>query len=70
MHRPRAAGAYTGAPRPEQVLAAVRCGDTPGYARVFTDVVSAKRYERPGLAELIDHARSGDRRGVAARGAE
>ena len=29
--------------------------------RVFTDVVSGKRFDRPGLAELIDHARPGDR---------
>ena len=32
-----------------------------GAIRVFVDVVSAKRFERPGLAELIDHARPGDR---------
>ncbi|MDE2986428.1 MAG: recombinase family protein [Chloroflexota bacterium] len=32
-----------------------------GAIRVFTDVVSGKRFERPGLAELIDHARPGDR---------
>ena len=29
--------------------------------RVFTDVVSGKRFDRPGLADLIDHARPGDR---------
>jgi DNA invertase Pin-like site-specific DNA recombinase len=29
--------------------------------RVFTDVVSGKRLDRPGLAELLDHARPGDR---------
>ena len=29
--------------------------------RVFTDIVSGKRFDRPGLAELIDHARPGDR---------
>ena len=28
---------------------------------MFTDVVSGKRSDRPGLAELIDHARPGDR---------
>ena len=32
-----------------------------GAIRVFTDIVSGKRFERPGLAELIDHARPGDR---------
>ena len=32
-----------------------------GAIRVFTDIVSGKRFDRPGLAELIDHARSGDR---------
>ena len=32
-----------------------------GAIRVFTDVISGKRFDRPGLAELIDHARSGDR---------
>ena len=32
-----------------------------GAIRVFVDVVSGKRFERPGLAELIDHARPGDR---------
>ena len=31
-----------------------------GAIRVFTDIVSGKRFERPGLAELIDHARPGD----------
>ena len=29
--------------------------------RIFTDVASGKRSDRPGLAELIDHARPGDR---------
>ncbi|MCY4555656.1 MAG: recombinase family protein [Chloroflexi bacterium] len=32
-----------------------------GAIRVFVDVVSGKRFERPGLAEFIDHARPGDR---------
>ena len=32
-----------------------------GAIRVFVDVVSGKRCERPGFTELIDHARSGDR---------
>ena len=32
-----------------------------GAIRVFVDVVSGKCFERPGLAELIDHARPGDR---------
>ena len=32
-----------------------------GAIRIFTDVVSGKGFDRPGLAELIDHARPGDR---------
>ena len=32
-----------------------------GAIRIFTDVVSGKHFDRPGLAELIDHARPGDR---------
>ena len=32
-----------------------------GAIRVFTDIVSGKRFDRPGLAELINHARPGDR---------
>ncbi len=32
-----------------------------GAIRVFTDVVSGKRFDRPGLTELIDHTRPGDR---------
>ena len=32
-----------------------------GAIRVFTDVGSGKRFDRPGLAELLDHARPGDR---------
>ena len=28
---------------------------------MFTDVGSGKRFDRPGLAELLDHARPGDR---------
>ena len=32
-----------------------------GAIRIFTDVVSGKRFDRPGLADLIDHARAGDR---------
>ena len=35
-----------------------------GAIRVFTDVASGKRSERPGLAELMDHARPGVRRCV------
>ena len=31
-----------------------------GAIRVFTDIISGSRAERPGLAELIDHARPGD----------
>ena len=32
-----------------------------GAVRVFTDVASGTHSDRPGLAELIDHARPGDR---------
>ena len=32
-----------------------------GAIRVFTDTITGKTFERPGLAELIDHARPGDR---------
>ena len=32
-----------------------------GAIRVFTDTVTGKHCDRPGLAELIDHARPGDR---------
>ena len=32
-----------------------------GGIRVFTDVASGKRSDRPGLAEFLDHARRGDR---------
>ena len=32
-----------------------------GAIRVFTDTVTGKHFNRPGLAELIDHARPGDR---------
>ena len=32
-----------------------------GAIRVFTDIVSGKRFDRPALAERIDHARPGDR---------
>ena len=31
-----------------------------GAIRVFTDVMSGKSMERPGLAELLDYARKGD----------
>lgn len=31
-----------------------------GAIRVFQDIISGKQFERPGLAELIDHARQGD----------
>ena len=31
-----------------------------GAIRVFEDVISGKRLDRPGLAQLIDHARPGD----------
>ena len=31
-----------------------------GAIRVFVDVISGKQFERPGLSELIGHARAGD----------
>jgi DNA invertase Pin-like site-specific DNA recombinase len=31
-----------------------------GAIRVFQDVISGKQFERPGLTELMDYARSGD----------
>ena len=31
-----------------------------GAIRVFVDVISGSQFERPGLSELIDHARAGD----------
>ena len=33
----------------------------PGVARVFSDIVRRKSFERPGLAQFVDHARLGDR---------
>ena len=38
-----------------------------GADRVFVDVVSGKRFERPGPAELLDHAWPGDRLCVTRR---
>ena len=35
-----------------------------GAIRVFVDVISGRRFERPALAELIGHARPGDRLSV------
>ena len=32
-----------------------------GAIRIFTDVMSGSKFDRPGLAELLDHARPGDR---------
>lgn len=31
-----------------------------GAIRVFKDMISGRQFERPGLSELIDHARAGD----------
>ena len=31
-----------------------------GAIRVFVDVISGRQFERPGLTQLIDHARAGD----------
>lgn len=36
-----------------------------GAIRVFTDAISGARAKRPTVTELINHARPGDRRGVA-----
>ena len=32
-----------------------------GAIRMFTDVISGKTFERPGLAQLVDYARPGER---------
>lgn len=32
-----------------------------GAIRIFTDVMSGGKFDRPGLKELVDHARPGDR---------
>ena len=37
-----------------------RLRDEAGAIRVFDDVVSGSRFDRPGLAALLDHARPGD----------
>ena len=42
-------------------LSILRDFEAAGAIRVFTDIVSGKRFDRPALAELIDHARPGDR---------
>ncbi|MBW4964456.1 recombinase family protein, partial [Sulfitobacter sp. CW3] len=34
--------------------------ENAGAIKVFTDVISGKSMERPGLAELIAYARKGD----------
>ena len=53
---------YARVSTPDQCLAAQRIRLLEaGAIRVFTDVASGKRSDRPGLAELIDHARPGDR---------
>ena len=31
-----------------------------GAIRIFVDVISGQHFERPGLTQLIDHARAGD----------
>jgi DNA invertase Pin-like site-specific DNA recombinase len=31
-----------------------------GAVRIFVDVISGRQFERPGLSELINHARPGD----------
>ena len=53
---------YARVSTPDQCLSAQRMRLLEsGAIRVFTDVASGKRSDRPGLAELIDHARPGDR---------
>ena len=53
---------YARVSTPDQCLSAQRNRLLEaGAIRVFTDVASGKRSDRPGLAELIDHARPGDR---------
>ena len=42
-------------------LRGTSCALTFDAIRVFTDVVSGKNFKRPGLAELIEQARPGDR---------
>lgn len=37
-----------------------RLRDEAGAARVFEDVASGRRFDRPGLAALLDYARPGD----------
>ena len=54
--------AYARVSTPDQCLSAQRNRLLEaGAIRIFTDVASGKRSDRPGLAELIDHARPGDR---------
>ena len=52
------AGVSTGDQNPDAQRA--RLVDA-GAIRVFTDVVSGKQFDRPGLAELVEHARPGNR---------
>ena len=53
---------YAGVSTPDQCLSAQRIRLLEaGAIRLFTDVASGKRVDRPGLAELIEHARTGDR---------
>ena len=62
---PDALGAVLGYARvstPGQELEAQRrrLRDEAGAIRVFDDIVSGSRFDRPGLAALLDHARPGD----------
>ena len=60
--RPGDSLGYARISTPDQCLSAQRNRLLEaGAIRVFTDVASGKRSDRPGLAELIDHARPGDR---------
>lgn len=66
-HRPVPAvpGAVLGYARvstPGQELEAQRrrLRDEAGAIRVFDDIVSGSRFDRPGLAAMLDHARPGD----------
>ena len=53
---------YARVSTPDQCLSGQRSRlRDAGAIRVFTDIASGKRSDRPGLAEFIDHARPGDR---------
>ena len=59
---PGAVLGYARVSTPGQELEAQRrrLRDEAGAIRVFDDIVSGSRFDRPGLAALLDHARPGD----------